>query len=51
MVIVFLTAGSKYLEYNPVSELNLFSLNSETMNNEKQKNQMKTKDKQQMNEN
>jgi hypothetical protein len=37
--------GSKYLEYNPGSELNIFLMNNE----QEQKNQMKTKVKQKMN--
>jgi hypothetical protein len=51
MVIVVFTAGSKYLEYNLGSGLNLFSLNNETMNNENQKNRTKTKVEQRVNEN
>jgi hypothetical protein len=43
MVMVVFTAGSKYLEYNPGSGLNLFSLNNETMNNEKQRIEQKQK--------
>jgi hypothetical protein len=43
--------GSKYLEYNPGSELNLFLLNKEQRINEQAKNQMKTTVEQWMNEN
>jgi hypothetical protein len=39
------TTGSKYLEYNPGSELNIFLINNE----QKKKNQMKTKVKLKMN--
>ncbi len=35
--------GSKYLDYNPGSELNLFSLNNDQWTMEKQKNWMKQK--------
>jgi hypothetical protein len=50
MVMVFLyngTAGSKYLEYNPGSELNLSLVNKEYR---KAKNQMRTRVKQRINE-
>jgi hypothetical protein len=47
------TAGSKYLEYNPGSELNLFSFEQQTMNNEKAKesneNKSRTKVEQKLN--
>jgi hypothetical protein len=38
--------GSKYLEYNPELELNLFFFNNETMNNEKAKESNEAKVKQ-----
>jgi hypothetical protein len=48
VVLVQCTAGSKYLEYNPASELTLFSLNNETMNKMESKrtneNKSQTKD-------
>ncbi len=44
------TAGLKYLEYKPGSELNIFFFEQWRMNNEKQKNWMKTKVEQKMNE-
>jgi hypothetical protein len=44
-----LTTGSKYLEYNPGSESNFFLLNDKQQINEKQKNWMRTKVKQNMN--
>ncbi len=42
-------AESKYLEYDPGSEFNLFLLNKETMNKWKQKNQMRTQVEQKIN--
>jgi hypothetical protein len=40
--------GSKYLEYNPGSEFNLFSFEKQTKNKEKQKNRMENKVEQKM---